>query len=163
MNAKEAILEELGDLFSFANDEQERTDGTPSEDNTELLVSEEEIADLKPFHEVEEVEEEEQVTVSEEDSDSDAQEGFQEPTQMTEEECAACIEAASEALLSRDMPKEIFDWGLDYIRKMGEIQCQDILNDFATLEADGLDERLAAKETEEETLEESEKEQFLRR
>lgn len=46
----------------------------------------------------------------------------EEISSLSDEELKACITATNDALASKNIPKKIFDWGLDYLEKMYDEQ-----------------------------------------
>ena len=130
MNAKQAIFDELGDLFGSTS---EASDAVSNEemgaDDGELFLTEE----------VEGME-----AVNEDDSDADSggsanppdlfdsiyatAASQQEPgtatdiegsnRELTDEERDACIEAATDAITETKMSPEALDWGLNFIQRM---------------------------------------------
>lgn len=80
----------------------------------------------------------------------------------TPEEQSACMEAATEAMMDRRMPKETFNWGLDYINKLGKAMTADLKARWAALDKDEMRRQIAEMEAAEQQVEASAKEQYLR-
>lgn len=136
MNAKEALLFELGDLFSTVTDEKVDDMVAVSEsgeDGDGDFFLTEETADIEPREDNEgEVEEEtiEQGVDKEppdlfaspsdtsDDGYGDGDEGEIPISDMSDKDIDGCIDAATEAITTVKMPKEQLDWGLGYLRKM---------------------------------------------
>lgn len=107
MNAKQAIFEELGDLFSdmpVAEDEQKSTSTSGDED---ILVSEDVI--LEPI---------EEDNTEEQDANTAGNDETSNTRDMSYQERIACIKAANQAMLYNNMSPEASQWGYDFIDKM---------------------------------------------
>ena len=149
MTAKQAIFDELGDLFSnmpVANDEKEKSSEPSQEDD--ILVSE----DIE-FEPVEGAEEE----ISDTQADDDI---FSKP--MSYEEIHANIKAASQAMLYDEMPPEAINWGQNFIHKMGEKLLAKIRADVDNIDYEALAAQIEQDFAESEAKEREEVEQMLR-
>ena len=80
----------------------------------------------------------------------------------TPEEQSACMEAATEAMMDRRMPDETFNWGLDYINKLGKAMTADLKARWAAIDKDEMRRQIAEMEAAEQQVEASAKEQYLR-
>ena len=87
-------------------------------------------------------------------------EGVELPTKPDEQ--SACMEAATEAMMDRRMPDETFNWGLDYINKLGKAMVADLKARWAAIDKDEMKRQIEEMEAAEQQVEESAKEQYLR-
>lgn len=176
MKANEAILGELGDLFTSA--ESVAVDAKENTEERDPLFVYEDDEDFKGAVKVDdndeyEIEEE---TVEEEDESSDLfdfvdeivaqkQDGeaaSNDSVAMTNEEREACIEAASDAMMSRRMAPPEFEWGLDFIKKMYEDENAAIQARIDAVDRDAVRAEYAAEEAKEEAEEQKERERFIK-
>ena len=149
MHAKDAIIAEMGDLFSdnpavIAKDESEK------DVDESFIVSEDDTT----F---------DNATIWDESESEDTESDAKQTGEMTVEEIDACIEAAEDAMTDTKMSPEIFDWGLDFIKKMSAEKIAQIKAKIESIDWDAARERWAKEEEEEEEQERAEKEKFLHR
>ena len=81
---------------------------------------------------------------------------------MTDEDRDACIEAADAAMTDPKMPPEIFDWGLDFIRKMYEEKDAQLRAKIESIDWNAARARWAQEAAQEEEQERAEREKYLR-
>ena len=130
MDAKEAIMQELGDfgqedekkeskpaVVADANpqdaDDWWKSDSSVDPTKFEPYKGDVDLEDMTLFFDVEEDEPKSGMeTAAEEDDDSVGE--------MTNAEYNANIDAATEAMMDPKMPEEMFQWGLKYIDKLAK-------------------------------------------
>ena len=158
INSKEALLFELGD-FGIAEDAKENTNKQPDEGAESAMFEVDENGNIVGFEEVAEAEAEPVLEEGEDDSDENTDGGS--PIPQTPEEQGACIEAAVEAMNDKKMPKKLFDWGLDYIEKMGNAQADTLWDEWEAIDKEELRRQFEQMDAEDEAKEQAEKERFL--
>lgn len=99
-------------------------------------------------------------SASEEGADTTESDGMVIPPDI--EEQRACQEALTDALTDRRMPQETFNWGIDYIRKLGKAQVDNLKSRWAAVDKEAMRQEMDEMESEEEAQENAEKERFLR-
>ena len=167
MNAKDALLAELGDLFAYSNtpvaqdaNEEEAVVNIEAE-STEDSDASDPFADIQgdrpPSLFDAEFEEEE---ISQGGGEESTEERLK---SLSDEECEACIKAIDAAISSTKMPPSQVEWGLDIIGKISQIQNDRILEQLNSIDAAAEQERIAQEEAEEEERENADKEAYLRR
>lgn len=174
MNAKEAIVAEMGDLF-LDNPAVVAQDATMNKDEEGLLVLEDDTTfdTATAWDESDEESVEDDHETGEDTSAPSIFDTFKEDEEsvdnadttgnMTDEEIDACIDAADDAMNDTKMPPEIFDWGLDYIRKMYEEKDARLRAKIAAIDWNAARERWATEAEDEEEQERAEREKFLHR
>lgn len=160
INSKEALLFELGD-FGIAEDTKENTNKQPDEVAESGMFEVDENGSIVGFEEVQEEE-----VVDEDNPDATEASGEEtvsggSPMPQTPEEQGACIEAAVEAMKDKKMPKKLFDWGLDYITKMGKAQADTLWAEWEAIDKEELKRQFEQMDAEDEAEEQAEKERFL--
>lgn len=186
MNAKQAIFDELGDLFGATSEE------------SDAVSNEERVADDGELFLTEEVEGMEAVNEDESDADSvstaeigdDGDAGGsanppnlfdsiyataasqQEPgtatdkegsgRDLTDEERDACIEAATDAITETKMSPEALDWGLNFIQRMYDEKNAKIRARINSLDWASAKARWEQEDAEEASRDMEERENFLR-
>ena len=167
MNAKDAVLAELGDLFAYFNtpvaqDANEEEAGVLIEsESTEDSDASDPFADIegdRPPSLFDIVSEEEEVR-----QDNEGVSIEERLKSLSDEECEACIKAIDAAISSTKMPPSQVEWGLDIIGKISQIQNDRILEQLNSIDAAAEQERIAQEEAEEEERENADKEAYLRR
>lgn len=159
MTAKQAIFDELGDLFSnmpVANDEKEKPSEQSQEDD--ILVSED--IEFEPVEEAEEEISDTQADNSDDSQDESDDDIFSKP--MSYEEIHANIQAASQAMLYDEMSPEAINWGQNFIHKMGEKLLAKIRADVDNIDYEALAAQIEQDFAESEAKEQEEVEQMLR-
>lgn len=192
MTAKEAIQQELGDLFkdfpTSAVVQDEVKDLSGAEGDEESIVDEGEgfYDGVFEFEEQgEESSEDEsgsgregdegigfidllsEIDIPADYGDNQPREGDEKRAeevlpQMTKEEIAASIEAANEAMDTTKMSPESLDWGLDFLKKMYQQQNEQLRARLAQIDRNAARARYKAMADEEEARENADREQFLR-
>ena len=151
MNAKEALLFELG---NFGLDSAEAEETVAIEGSGKIQGS---TFELDPEGNIVGMEFVDSTTTEEGVDDGDMpQEEYEkgqreeDPVQnLSGEEIDACIEAATDAMESRKMPPEVFQWGLDYMKKMYADKDAQMRARMASIDWDAARARWAKEEEEE--------------
>jgi hypothetical protein len=160
MNAKQAIFDELGDLFGATS---QKSDAVSNEergtDDGELFLTEE-------------VEGMEAVNEDESDADSGSTAASQQESgtstdiedsgrELTDEERDACIEAATDAITETKMSPEALDWGLNFIQRMYDEKNAKIRARIDSLDWASAKARWEQEDAEEAAREQEERDRYL--
>lgn len=150
MNAKEVLMQELGDLFSQSPAVAKDADNGETYQDEDLLVSSSNAPTSVPISSEEDEETADEVDAEPTDAAKSEVEtdlsGF-DPSQMTRDEQDACIDAALAAMGDPRMSREGLAWGRAFIEKIYKVQDEEIRN-----RVDGLIEELKSGANEQEEL-----------
>ena len=102
MTAKQAIFDELGDLFEDATETDVGKKTTSASDDEDILVSEDVV--LEP--------------VEEENGEEQQEDNAIDTSNMSYQDRIACIKAANQAMLYNEMSPEAAQWGQNFIDRM---------------------------------------------
>ena len=185
MNAKQAIFDELGDLFGATSEESDAVSNEESgADDGELFLTEE-VEGMEAVNEDES--DADSGSTAEIGNDGDAggsanppdlfdsihataasqQESGVETSaegsgrELTDEERDACIEAATDAITETKMSPEALDWGLNFIQRMYDEKNAKIRARIDSLDWASAKARWEQEDAEEAAREQEERDRYL--
>ena len=182
MNAKQAIFDELGDLFGATSEESDTVSNEESgADDGELFLTEE-VEGMEAVNE-------DDSDISDDASDDGSDAGGsanppdlfdfidataasqQEPgaetstewagRELTDEERDACIEAATDAITETKMSPEALDWGLNFIQRMYDEKNAKIRARINSLDWASAKARWEQEDAEEAAREQEERDRYI--
>ena len=183
MNAKQAIFDELGDLFGNTLEQNDAMSAQKNNDDDDIVLLTEAEEGMEAVNEDDADADSDATDEIDEESDADGSGNppdifesifsnvapNEEPgagtgiddAELTPEECNACIEAATEAITSTKMEPEQLNWGLDFINRMYDKQIEKIRAMRQNIDWDAVRDEWAQEDADNAAREQEERDRYL--